>query len=264
MPEQIRPNDALNQAEGIEQNIREHLDLRLRFAEAVAAKKNVPLGVALWDYTDTVARVRGSFPGQDNYLDEEWKEKFTSLESLSREERFDALVAWYRESPVERKDHTKDTYWPFRFDYLPEERSIDLHFGNVDIGKIINEPGFLDDEREEEMRQKLTDMFAEIKQLYPQAKFVETRTWLFNKPEFLRLFPKNFSPDFDKPALGGFQGGGRWGQFYNKRGQVNSHQRDIFLANIKNLDPEHLENAFPLKTYEVFTGIEDFYTLQKK
>ncbi len=242
--------------ESKERNIREHLELRLRFAEAVSEKKGMPLAAALAEYTDAHVRITGKF-AEAGSVSPQWSECAAQLADGDHEARLQTLIEFYKKNQTEHKDHTNDAYWPLRYDYIANEQLVDLHFGSADFNRITDEPGFLSSAREQEMLGKLKEMFSEIRRAHPDAKAVGCRTWLFNRPGFLRLFPSSFTPK--EPSLGKFKGGGRWGQFYEGSGKVNISQRDAFVENIRHLDPDNLEAAFPSKTYEVVADIGEFY-----
>jgi hypothetical protein len=161
----------------------------------------------------------------------------------------------------EMRDHSKDDFWPFRYDYNERDGvpTIHVHFGSLGFKEPIDlGPGLLSKERYEEQRDKLRAMFTEIKHSHPQAKIVRGRSWLYNVEAYRRLYPAEYS-DSRVLSLGGFNGGGRWGQFRNGDGTVNRELSQQFLQNITHLERDNLEAAFPIQTWSVSAPIEAFY-----
>jgi len=260
MTERLVPR--FERSEKSEENIKTHLDLRLRFAEAVSQKMHIPLADALYEYTDLARRVLGR---QAEYQEgsEAYRSEFTgivaSLEGQSKEHdvRLEALnrvfMEHYKSLPQRERP-----YEPFSYDYNTQTHTVHPHFGSMSYEKDSQSPRYLSEELREEIRSRLRGMFTEIKSIHPDAEWVEGQSWLYNDERYCSLFPKSYTAD-QKERKGGFMGGGRWGQFRQSDGSLNEARRKEFLQRISNLDPHDLERAFPLQTLIVRGPIADFY-----
>lgn len=247
-------------AEQVEKNTREHFDLRLRFAEAVSKKKVISLADAIRDYTDLHVRLTGKWPGQTEQTDRLWQDFADSISAESDHGRIlDRIMQFSRRPEADRTEHEGDRFYPFRYSYDAENRAIDLHFGSMrpEAGDP-HAPGILSSERFAEMRLLLKEMFAEIKNAHPDAEVVRGGSWLYNREAYRRLYPATYTAN-PRIRRGNLTGGGTWGQFRDKTGAVNDSLRQQFLHGLQELDPDHLEDAFPYKTLMVAGPISDFY-----
>ncbi len=258
-----QPDRRPEKNETLEKNIRDQVDLRLRFAEAVSQKKRIPLQDALRDYTDFHVRLTGDFPGHTGEEHPRWESFAGGLaEHVTHEARLDYIANLAKGLLARQAEIVEDTFSPFRYDYSEKDHTINLHFGTLrpDAGDP-NMPGVLSRERFPEMREKLRQMFTEIKQLHPDPEHklvVRGASWLYNREAYRRLYPAAYTAH-PRVRMGKFTGGGTWGQFRDKTGAVKLEEREQFLRNIEHLDPDHLEDAFPYKTLLVSAPIEEFY-----
>lgn len=244
-----------------EQVAKNHLDLRLRFAEAVGAKRGIPLSHALSTYTDLHVQTLGVYPGASEDADKRWNEFASGMDAKkNHDQRLSFALNFLRPHEIRPIDHTVDRYWPFRYAYDKKERAIRVHFGSMRFGadQTADEPGLLSDDRLQEQRGKLRAMFTEIKELHPDALEVRGSSWLYTRESYARLFPSSYTREHTV-RKGGFQGGGRWGQFRNKLGDVDQGLREKFFNNIENLNSDNLEGAFPIETWNVRAPVADFY-----
>lgn len=251
--------------ERIRTNIREQIDLRLKFAEAIAERKAMSLGDAVSEFTDLRQRLMTP-PATEGMEDIEayvsrWRQVMSEIdEAPSHTALLKRLAELYERADEKRPDRTSEEYWPFSYDYVPSEESVYLHFGQMRfaVPDSSQEPGLLALTRMEEQRAVLKRMFREIRDNCPAAKRVRGGSWLHTLPAYRRLYPESYGKNYTV-RTGKFTGGGRWGQFLTRDGSVNKKLRDQFLANIEHLDVEHLHKAFPIETRVVEAPIEDFY-----
>lgn len=252
--------EAAEHNEQIEKNTREQFDLRLRFAEAVAAKKNIPLIDAMRDFTDMHVRLTGKRTRESEQTNPLWQEfSQSTVAGSDHGELLEHIVQFSKRPDIDISQHEGDRFYPFRYSYDEESHEVRLHFGSMkqEAGDP-NAPGVLSSERLPEMRGKLTEMFTEIKKDHPDAQTVRGSSWLYNRKEYRRLYPVMYTAH-PQVRLGNFTGGGTWGQFRDKTGAVNDEVRKEFLTNLEHLDPEYLENVFPNKTLMVSAPISEFY-----
>lgn len=248
----------------IETNLREHLDLRLRFASAVSRVGKMSFTDALRDYTDFYFRVTREWPYQATPKGRaQWDTFARTIQSAgSQDQVAEQLVAAYRHRVIEAMDKRKSQpFWPFYYEYVASAQAIDLHFTSMGVlpDQTSGEPGNLSKERYEEQRAKLKAMFTEIKKEYPDAKIVRGASWLYNRAAYRRLYPSSYTASARERVDPDFWGGGTWGQFRTKDGSINSELREQFMQNIEHLDIEHPEAAFPYKALVLSGKIEDFY-----
>ena len=187
------PEKAAEFSESAERNLREHLELRLRFANAVSRALDISFVDALREYTDIPVRITGQMPWQSRGEDPKWTafaERIRSAESQEEIEEY--IITLYKESVKERGETVKNLYWPFSYDYHEEDMSIHLHFGSMGVepDQAEGDPGTLSSERYEEQRAKLAAMFAEIQAKYPNVKEVKGGSWLYNREAYRRLYPR--------------------------------------------------------------------------
>lgn len=248
--------------EQVYRNAEDQLEIRLIFAEAVAAKKGIPFGDALRDFTDVYKRAFGTWPGESQEMDEKWARFVQEVSQLpDRRAQMRYILDLFRgQIEQAREAQIEMPYWPFRYDYDEETKTIEMHFGTLSpiTEQAPDQPGVLSKERYDEQREKLTSMFREIKAKHPDAQRVQGSSWLYNREAYRRLYPASYTSG-RIARKGGFRGGGRWGQFRDKTGGVNSETKAAFLKNIEHLDPENLEAAFPNQSLDVEAPIEEFY-----
>lgn len=249
--------------ERIKERVREQLDLRMRFAEAVKEKLSIPLSEALRTYTDLHIRLLNKWPGDSEASDVMWQNFVQNCDaSQSHEDRVRLAADIYLANSAPRLDHTRDKYWPFRYGYKEKDNVIEIHFGKIRFEDDEDDgPGILSKERLEEQRRKLAAMFREIKEKYPDPSgmmAVRGASWLFNREAYKRLYPNSYvaNPVVRKGKL---NGAGTWGQFTSGSGDVNKQIKTRFLENLAHIDPDNLEAAFPYKTLIVQAPIADFY-----
>lgn len=246
-----------------ERNICDNLSLRLMYAEAVAEKTAAPLSRVLYESTDAHARVFGFIPGPDpESAHPGWAALAEEIDAAAtHEDRVAILARYVRKYAHERKDHSRDRYWPFRYDPPGEDGVVKLHFGSMELSdsQDSDEPGILSRERLEEQRAKLKAMFAEIKQKYPHARLVRGASWLYNREAYRRLFPPAYTAKPVPRKTGEFVGGGTWGQFRKKDGSVDAKVRNEFESRLKQIDLNDPHKVFPVETLMVEGPIEDFY-----
>ncbi len=199
--------------EQVEKNIGENLELRLLYAEAVAAKAEVPVSDVLFRETDTHARIFGYIPERsgDN-AHAAWLALQQEIDTTpSHDERVEILRRYFKEYAKEHTDHRDDPFWPFRYDEPGDDGVVKLHFGSMSLTdtQSPDEPSILSSERLHEQRAKLKAMFAEIKQKHPHARLVRGASWLYNREAYRRLYPASYTAHAVPRKTREFVGAGR-------------------------------------------------------
>ncbi len=261
--------DAVRELREAQENIRDHLDLRLTFAEAMSEKLGLPINEALFEYTDIYRRLYRRLSTDPVVFEKQKSSWLERTADLLRMNRHDERLEWLCTLHDERdQSHGKEydlPFLPFDCEYLEEEGVVRTHFGDASYKKDgTDQAGPLTKVREKEMLGKLRTMFLFIKERYPNAKTVRGKSWLYNYEAYRRLYPDSYG-ESRKVVRGSFRGGSRWGQFRRSDGSLNKERAAEFLANLKreDFDISHLEDAFPLQTFAVEAPIEDFYKFPK-
>lgn len=248
--------------------MREHLDLRVKFAAAIAARTGAAIPETLMQYTDFHRLTFGRRPKPQDPLWQEFADKIKDIndpeKALDEAYRFFASLRSYRE-----KLPSTRPYGAFAYGYEPADRCVRLGFSevNLDTG-IRDEPSILSLERRVEVMKNLRLMFADIKANRPGAKIVRGSSWLYNLTSYRSLFPPEYTEKLDDPQgkvesteHGDFQSMLRWGQFIDRTGAVNQDRKAVFLKGIENLNIDHLADTFPLPTLNVEGDIDKFYEM---
>lgn len=149
-------------------------------------------------------------------------------------------------------------FGPFRYDWVPDEGRIRLHFANTERAGA----GPLSAARYPERRAELRALFAEVAARYPEARTVRGNSWLHGIAAYRRLFPPEYGasailapPEEELPYLA------LWGQFLDHIGAIKAELAATFLdrlARARTLG--EIAAAFPHPVYEVECAIAHFFT----
>jgi hypothetical protein len=233
---------------------KEFFDLQARFAEKVAALSQRPLSEAIGNYTACypLFNLGTNFDWEHPV----WKDYLAGLEQA------DDLGEWtyqvyQRQREQERVAHEQKLFGCFAYDYHGRDRRIiRLHFNNRDESG----EGPLSHQRQFARMDELKAMFRDIQNTTPEAEWVRGETWLYNRPQYTRLFP----PKYSESAQAGeawFQFRGIWGQFVKSNGQIQEPLAALFLQNLARQQVMHnLARCFPLQVLRVECEIAAFYT----
>ncbi|KRR11690.1 hypothetical protein [Bradyrhizobium valentinum] len=233
---------------------RDFFDLQLRFAEAIAETKSMPIAEAVLLYTNFHRRFGLGDVTRDG-LNPQWREYAHGLSRLgTHEQRAGWTQQFYTQAPEERPAFPDHVFGCFDFHASDDSGIVRLHFYNRDT------LGSLSRGRTGERQRELANMFASIRQRFPDARHVEGRSWLYGIEAYRRLFPEEYVRsrvvmEHDRR----FQGMARWGQFLDRRGNVKPALKETFLHNIGRLDATRLWEVFPLPSFRVSAPIDAFY-----
>lgn len=233
---------------------RDFFDLQLRFAEAIAQRRAMPLADSVLRYTNFYRR----FGLGDAKADEPHPLWHAYAREMSRLASHDARSTWtrafYVQSPDERLSFPDHLFGCFYFHASNDSGIVRLHFYNRDP------LGPLSIARAEKRRRELADMFASIRRRFPHVERVEGRSWLYGTEAYRRLLPELYVQSRAPIECDlGFQGMSRWGQFLDRHGGVKPSLKAAFLYNIGLLDPDRLWQTFPLPSFRVSAPIAAFY-----
>lgn len=239
---------------------RDFFDLQLRFAEAVAEKTSTPIADAALLTTNFHRRFGLGDAPADDAPGPAWQQYARGLEALTtHQQRADWTQTFYAKAPDERSAFPNQVFGCFSFHAGDATDIVRLHFNNRDALNR-NVLGPLSKPRAEVRRHELENMFAYIKMRFPNACYVEGRSWLYGTEAYRRLFPEDYVGSRVLINSGDrFQGMSRWGQFLDRKGHVEPELKDMFLRNIARLNPDRLWEAFPLPSFRVRAPIGVFY-----
>lgn len=247
----------------------EHLELRLAFAKAVAAKQGIPLSKAIPRFTD-LYRIFG-LGGDPSSMPPEMLKKRKAFEAVAdanaenNDKLLDISYEYAKAQEAIARDEIGVRFPPFDYEFDPDYRSvIYIHFNPMtSISRLTDEgePSVLSREKRTEMIRQLRNMFASIKREMPDAKNIRGRSWLYNLEAYRSLFPERYiaSARVTELELGATPMRGTWGQFFEKTGRLNQERTAQFLKNMETMNPIHPQEAFPLQPLSAEAPIEEFY-----
>lgn len=153
-------------------------------------------------------------------------------------------------------DASRQHWGCFAHEHHADEQSIRLHFaGSLDKSGY----GPLTSLRKEARLTELRALFLYVKERYPEVRFVQGGSWLYNRKEYTRLFPAEYgqSAQADKPHL---IARALWGQFLRSDGSINEQVTALFHERLSQLhDVAEYAHCFPYQNMLTQAPIEAFY-----
>ncbi|MFA7302848.1 MAG: hypothetical protein WC030_03830 [Candidatus Paceibacterota bacterium] len=235
---------------------KEFFGLQYSAAQILSEKLQIPLEEALFKYTVFPRRFGlAASGGSVDTSNPRWQTYVQGLKEHP-DDPVEYTLAFYRESPSEAPRSPEFVFGCFSFEPPLEDGVVKIHFNNTDT----DEKGPLSNEKIEKRKQELTEMFTHIKQTYPQAAIVRGASWLYEREEYRRLFPASYC-DSRQPFEQGkrIQGMHYWGQFLDSKREVRPELAQQFLDNLKEVDTDHILDAFPALPNKVEAPMADFY-----
>ena len=233
-----------------------YFDLQLRFAARLAEVGGPPLGEAVTWFTNLHRRFGLGIVRRDEPVALLWR-RF--LDGLHEAPDHRARLAWTLEchaaAPPEQPPPGQHRFGCFACDAPDEAGTLKLHFTNADGDGVSP----LAEARMARRRAELTAMFAFVAAHHPDAASVRGTSWLYHLEAYRRLYPPGYAASRrppDRPLH--FHGSSSWGQFLDHRGGIKPAARDRLLANLADLRPDRLREAFPLPALLVTAPIDDF------
>lgn len=200
-----------------------------------------------------------------NY-DWEFKEDSISWqEFLQRYENGEDLVELVYDMYIKNYQEFSNFKWfgCFRYRFVEDEKGngiVKLHFLNNSTSK----EGPLALSQKGKRLQELKDLFEDVKENHPNAKYVQGGSWLYNLESYKRLFPKEYTNNmksiYPKPQMLVI-----WGQFLNSEWGIKKDMAEEFLLRLEKAKTEKdLENVFKLKELFPKGDIKYFYDFYSK
>jgi hypothetical protein len=243
-------------------------ETQYKFAKIMAERQDIPLTEAIKNYAPLLNKAirtededKVLLPGltDENILDVGYSEVL--------ERRKD-----YEKQGLKYNDDKEGRFGCSYYRYDEASKTIAPHFFNAEAedewedDKLVSK-GPLSKEKLERRKAELTDMFRDIKEKHPDAKYVRGRSNLYNLEAYRRLYPPTYevSEEIDySPEL--WEGNTDiWGQFLGGsekvKGEYGFKQElaDEFLEKAKDVPFDKLADAVPMPPRTAFGNIQDFY-----
>jgi len=194
----------------------------------------------------------------------DWEFKEDSIywqEFLQRYENGEDLVELVYDMYMKNYQEFSNFKWfgCFRYSFVEDEKGngvVKLHF----LNNCTSKEGPLSLSQRGKRLKELKDLFEDVKENHPNAKYVQGGSWLYN----LRLFPKeyinNMKSIYPKPQMLVI-----WGQFINSEWGINRERAERFLEKLEKCKTEEdLKNVFELIELFPKCDIEHFYDFYSK
>lgn len=198
----------------------------------------------------------------------DWEFKEDSIywqEFLQRYENGEDIVELVYDMYMKNYQEFSNFKWfgCFRYSFVEDEKGngvVKLHF----LNNCTSKEGPLALSQRGKRLQELKDLFEDVKENHPNAKYVQGGSWLYNLESYRRLFPKEYfkniesiSPKPQRLVI--------WGQFINSEWGVKKDMAEEFLSRLKKAKTEKdLENVFELKEMFPKGDIKYFYDFYSK
>ncbi len=229
---------------------REFIQLQIAFAHHAARACGISFEKALLRNT-RLYRQFGLPLDANRELDDQnvqWKE-FLSHANTD-EQLCTAALGMLPEHSREKTDNC------FSYSYDDEDKAVNIHFENNDPDK----KGPLSEERLDARKAEIRSLLLDIRKKFPQAKHVRGSSWLYNMPNYRKLFPPTYTDKMGTPrSLTTTMS--LWGQFFSREGGLRRDRVQEFMTKLeKAKTEEELLDSFPLREWSAGCNIQDFYT----
>lgn len=161
----------------------------------------------------------------------------------------------YRQGLIPDHEPSRPHWGCFSYEEQPGDRSVRLHFSNWDTTGM----GPLSTLRQSSRLAELQAMFGHISHQHPDVALVRGGSWLYNREEYLRLFPPSYhqSARVDHPHL---IARGLWGQFLRHGNRLNEQVAACFADRVAALSAAaEYAGCFPYRVLLTEAPIADFY-----
>jgi hypothetical protein len=225
-------------------------DLQLRFAHKVTGLSGLPLGRALFGYTNLYVRFglgRDFDPAHPI-----WREYLAGLPGTNDIHEW-TYRFYLKQSGEMSGPAVVATFGCFSYSRSSGDR-IRLHFQNAETDGRSS----LGIERFGQRLADLAALFKHVKRTLPQPLQVAGASWLYNLDAYRRLFPAPYLATAH--VLGHrFQHMPLWGQFLNRYGEVKESMTRQFLERLERQSSvDRLDQCFPFPVLAVEAPVLEF------
>jgi hypothetical protein len=229
---------------------KEFFDLQFSFAEKVRALSGMPLGSALFDYTNLYVRfgLGRKFDSQH----ETWQAYLTGLHG-AEDGREWTYRFYLRDPEATTAPPLVATFGCFSY-ALSSANHVRLHFQNAEADG--HSP--LGVARIEQRRTDLEHLFKHLKGTVSEDIPVVGVSWLYNLDAYRRLFPAVYSSSA-RVVRGRFRSMPLWGQFLDHRGQVKESTTRPFRSALAHSTLARVDEYFPFQVLTAHASAQEFY-----
>jgi hypothetical protein len=259
----------------------EYFDAQVSFAKKVSEITGETLEESMFEYTDLYNSLTNKEYGEEEekgIYSPLWKAYMDEIRGVSTpKEISDITYKLFLEqeySRIEISNEEKEETNRFGCfeinygDYNKQREQIRLHFSprRTDLLKNGNEEKYGDlstkylPQRREEFR-SMIKYIHENMNLFEDAKYLKSSTWLQNIPNYQSFFPSKYAlgenrEKKEKNFLG------LWGQFVKWDLIGNREVYDVFKKNLDTANTlEECINAFPYPVYEIQVPLEELFEM---
>ena len=244
---------------------RELFDLQLSFAERVRDLTGVPLGVAVFEYTNLYVRL--GFGRDFDFDCAGWQFYLVGLEDGADAREW--TYRFYRREPeTATAPAVAASFGCFSYaiprDHLRDPSQADrvrLHFRNAEA----SDRSPLAPERVEQRRAELRALLEHLRTNAGPDVEVVGASWLYNLEAYRRLFPPEYVGTA-RPIPAAFRSMALWGQFVDRRGKLRASAVAAFLSALSRAaSRDDLGGCFPFQALSVRAParhFHDFYAVR--
>ena len=225
---------------------RDFFNIQVEFAKKLAKVSGQSFFDLLRTRTDVYGRLElGKSLDASNPI---WQEFIAGGEEGVAERAYNI----YMTSGHASKKREKVWFGCFNPEYESEKKTVYIHFGPKEkTGSPFDNP--------EKRKQELKEMFAYVKNNYPDTQFVAGHSWLYNLEKYRHLFPPEYTAHM-KVEESTSPGYATWGQFVDRNQKTRPEGRDAFFKKLESATTEQeVFDAVPLKALSPQTTIDNFY-----
>lgn len=224
------------------ERLADYFDLQLRFALQMSERSGMPLRDAVARFTNLHRRFGLGDP--ERGLAPAWQAFIGPLERLGDDgQRRVWARDFYRACADEVPADGQTRFGSFSCERPDGQGVLRIHFVNRDGDDGI---GPLSRAKIERRRAELAQLFAFVREHWPQATTVRGVSWLYHLEAYRRLFPPAYGASAVPAARVRLSGSSSWGQFLRHDGAIKPALRDAFLQRLDALDVQAPWRAFPL------------------
>ncbi|MBV8191540.1 MAG: hypothetical protein JO339_30170 [Alphaproteobacteria bacterium] len=229
---------------------KDFFDLQLLFARRVAELRGIPLERAVLDYTNIYIRLAiGRGFCADHPL---WRAYVGGLNAAP--DAGEWTHRFHLGRPPSEPPNVVATFGCFSY-AVQQGGRIRLHFANRESGSLSP----LAVSRSDARRHELRHLLAHVERTQPAARTVAGVSWLYNLPQYRRLFPQTYLASA-RVVGDRFRNMPLWGQFLDRHGALKPAAAKTFRERLSRLSsPDALLDCFPLQPLAVEAPVGDFY-----
>ncbi|MBT9456970.1 MAG: hypothetical protein IV097_10150 [Burkholderiaceae bacterium] len=233
----------------------EYFDLQLHFAWRLSERSGMPLRNTVLGFTNLHRRFGLGDPAQG--IAPAWEDFIGPLERLGDAAQRKAWTQdFYRRCAAEALPADQQHFGCFACEAPDALGVLRLHFVNRDGDDGV---GPLNRAKAARRRGELAQLFAFVREHYPQAVAVRGVSWLYHLEAYRRLFPPAYGASARQAQRVRLSGSSSWGQFLRHDGAIKAELRNVLLQRLDTLELAAPWRAFPLPALVAAAPVELFF-----